>query len=130
VSVAAALSDLLAALEGSGLRVAVRDGDITPPVVYVRIGTVSDAGAVLAGGTMTGFYLYYIPIRGVDNLTADAESLDVIYRAVTPIAWSEVAATATSLSVKNDSWPCYRLDVSCMAVTAAAVERTNRANHR
>ena len=96
MSVAAAVAELVAALEGTGLRVAVRDGDITPPVVYVRIGTVSDAGAPLAGGTLCGFYVYYIPIRGVDNLAGDAEALDALYAALSPLAWADLNATAST----------------------------------
>lgn len=118
MSVAAAVVELVAALESTGLRVAVRDGDLTPPVVYVRIGTVSDAGAPLAGGTMTVFYAYYIPIRGVDNLAGDADALDALFAALSPLAWADVAATASSVTVKNDTWPCYRLDVSTAGLSA------------
>lgn len=120
MSVTAALADVVAALEASGLRVAVRDGDITPPVVYIRIGTVSDQGAPLAGGTLTQFYLYLIPIRGVDNIAGDAEALDTLYAALSPLAWADLTATASSVTVKNDTWPCYRLDLS-IAATAAVI---------
>jgi hypothetical protein len=119
VSVAAALAELVDALDAADIRVALRDGDITPPVCYVRIGTVTDSGTVLAGGTLTGFYLYYIPIRGVDNLAGDADALDALYDALTPLAWTELTTVASSVTVKNDTWPCYRLDVSCAGVPAA-----------
>ena len=119
MSVTAALADVTAALEASGLRVAIRDGDITPPVVYVRIGTVSDQGAPLAGGTLTQFYLYFIPIRGVDNLAGDAETLDTLYSALSPLAWADLTTTASSVTVKTDTWPCYRLDLSVAALAAA-----------
>ena len=122
MSITAALADVVAALEASGLRVAVRDGDITPPCVYIRIGTVSDQGAVLAGGTLTQFYVYFIPIRGVDNIGGDAEALDTLYAALSPIAWANLTATASSVTVKNDTWPCYRLDLS-VAAAAAITER-------
>lgn len=123
MTVAAALTELTAALEAAGIRVAVRDGDITPPVAYVRIGTVSDAGGVLTGNTLTMFYLHYIPIRGVDNLAGDADALDALYDALSPIAWGELTATETSVTVRNDTWPCYRLDVSLAGVSAAIKER-------
>lgn len=119
MSVAAAAAELIEALESSGLRVAVRDGDITPPCAYIRIGTVSDAGVPLDGATLTLFYVYYIPIRGVDNLPGDAAALDALYTALTPLAWTELTTTSSSVTIKNDSWPCYRLDVSCAGVTAA-----------
>ena len=115
MSITAAVDELVAALESSGVRVAVRDGDITPPVAYVRIGSVSDAGVPLTGGTLTVFYVYYIPVRGVDNLAGDAAALDAIYAALSPLTWAELAATASSVTVKNDTWPCYRLDVSLCA---------------
>ena len=113
-----AAADLVATLEAGGLRTAVRDGDITPPVVYIQIGTVSDAGAVLSGGTVVMFYVYYIPIRGIDNLAGDADALDALYTALTPLAWAELAGTRTSVTIKNETWPCYRLDVALMAAPA------------
>jgi hypothetical protein len=120
VSVTAALAELVTALGAAGLRVAVRDGDITPPVVYIRIGTASDAGGPLTGSPMTVFYVHYIPIRGVENLAGDADALDTIFAALTPLTWTELTATNTSVTVKNDSWPCYRLDAALPGVTAAA----------
>jgi hypothetical protein len=118
VSIREAADDLVAALEAAGLRAAVRDGDITPPVVYLQIGTVSDAGAVLSGGTVVVFYVYYLPIRGIDNLAGDADALDAIYGALEPLAWAELAATRTSVTIKNETWPCYRLDVALMSAPA------------
>lgn len=124
MSIAAAAAQLVAALEAAGLRVAVRDGDLTPPCVYVpRPGTTSDAGVPLAGGRLAVFYVYYVPIRGVDNLAGDCAALDAIYDAVTPISFAEVAGTFSSVTVKNDSWPCYRLDVSMLGVPAALTRK-------
>lgn len=122
MTISATVTDLVAALEDAGLRVAVRDGDITPPVVYVRIGTVSDLGGPLAGALTTVFYVYYIPIRGVDNLAGDAAALDQIYAALSPITWAELTATASSVTVKNETWPAYRLDVALAAVPASLKE--------
>ena len=93
MSFVAAYADVVTALEAAGLRVAQRDGDITPPIVYVGRGTLTDAGAPLAGGRILGAYLYYIPVRGVDNMTGDLEALDTIYDALTPIAWAPLNAT-------------------------------------
>jgi hypothetical protein len=122
MSIAAALAEVVAAVEAAGVRVAIRDGDITPPAVYIRIGSVSDQGVPLAGGTMTGFYLYFIPIRGVDNLAGDADTLDALYAALAPLAWADLTATASSVTVKNDTWPCYRLDLS-VADAAALISK-------
>jgi hypothetical protein len=122
MSVAAAVAELVDALTAAGLRVAVRDGDITPPVVYVRIGTVGQTGIPLSGGQLTLFYLYVIPVRGVDNLAGDADLLDQVYAALEPIAWTEITATATSLTVRNDTWPGYRLDVSVAGLSTASTE--------
>ena len=56
MSVTATVWAVGAALSAAGLRLAVRDGDITPPVIYLRIGQVTDSGQVLAGGTVTTMY--------------------------------------------------------------------------
>jgi hypothetical protein len=123
VTVADSAAELVAALEAAGLRVAVRDGDITPPVVYIRIGTGSSIGGSLAVPATTVFYVYYIPVRGVDNLTGDAAALDTVMEALTSITWAEVTFTASSVTVKNETWPCYRLDVA-LAATAATSRGT------
>jgi hypothetical protein len=128
VSVAAAVDELVDALEAAGLRVAVRDGDITPPCVYVRIGTVTEAGAPLSGGQVTLFYVYLIPIRGVDNLAGDADALDSVYAALSPLAWAEIVTTATSVTVRNDTWPCYRLDVSLAGLSGASLGKVSYAD--
>jgi hypothetical protein len=121
VSVAAAAAQLVDALEAAGLRVAVRDGDITPPCVYIQIGTTSDANGPFAGATGAVFYVYYIPIRGIDNLTGDAEAIDAIYAALGPITWAELTGTRTSVTVANTSWPAYRFDASIIALTVPTV---------
>ena len=118
MTLAVALAQTVAALEGAGLRVAVRDGDITPPVVYLKLGTATDEGGPLEGSRLAVFYVHYIPIRGIDNLAGDADALDAIYDALGPIAWAALTATATTVTVKNDSWPCYRLDLSTAAMAA------------
>lgn len=121
MSVAASVAALVDALEGAGIRVAVRSGEITPPVVLIHIGTISDSGVNLGGSaTLTTFYAYYIPVRGVDNLMGDAEALDAIYAALDPIVWAPVSAAAASVTVKTDTWPCYRLDVSLAGAPVAA----------
>jgi hypothetical protein len=113
--IAAALDRLVAALEAAGLRVAVRAQDITPPVCLLHIGTVTDTGGPLEDATVVVFYVHYIPVRGVDNLAADAAGLDTLYGALTPISWGEMAANRTSVSVGSDVWPCYRIDVGLLA---------------
>ena len=113
-----AFGDIVAALEAAGLRVAVRDGDITPPCVYVGRGTATNTGAPLAGGRMLGAYLYLIPIRGVDNLAGDLETLDTIYDALLPIAWGDINAVWSSVTVANVSWPAWRIDLTAASVAA------------
>ena len=118
MSFAAAFTAVVDALEEAGLRVAQRDGDITPPCVYMGRGTATDVGAPLAGGRLAVFYLYYIPVRGVDNMLGDYQALDSIYDALGPVAYAEVAATWSSVTVKNDSWPAWRIDTTALAVPA------------
>ena len=124
MSVADAVAAAVARLSAAGLSVAVRSGDLTPPCVYVQIGTVSDAGAVFHGGTSTTLWVYYVPVRGVENLDGDAAALDALFYALSPLATAEVIATRTSLTVSNDTWPAYRADCptlsSPIAVPAAA----------
>ncbi|HEY2303241.1 MAG TPA: hypothetical protein VGH66_15180 [Acidimicrobiales bacterium] len=122
MSFVAAYADVVAVLEAAGLRVAQRDGDITPPVVYIGRGTLTDAGAPLAGGRILGAYLYFIPVRGVDNMAGDLETLDVMYDALSPIAWAPLNATWSSVTVKADTWPCWRIDMSAASVTTAALK--------
>ncbi|HZZ55697.1 MAG TPA: hypothetical protein VFE26_15600 [Trebonia sp.] len=122
MSFVAAYADVVAVLEAAGVRVAQRDGDITPPVVYIGRGTLTDAGAPLAGGRILGAYLYFIPVRGVDNMAGDLETLDVIYDALSPIAWAPLNATWSSVTVKSDTWPCWRIDMSAASVTTAALK--------
>lgn len=125
MTVRAALDEVTAALTAAGLRVAVRDGDITPPVVYIQIGTTGGAGVPLVGGTMTGLYVYYIPIRGVDNLYGEADGLDAIRAALVPLAWADLPSVRSSVTIKNDTWQCHRFDMPVCAVDqpAAALER-------
>ena len=122
MSANAAYHDLVDALVAAGLRVAVRDGDITPPVCYVEVGTTDTAGVPLIGGTIAVFYVHYIPVRGVDNLEALTQAIDAINGALTPIAWANITGTRTSVTVKNDSWPCHRFDVPLAGVTADALK--------
>ena len=114
--IAESLIALAVALEGEGLRVAIRSGDLTPPCVYVQIGGATDDGIVLAGGLVSTFWVYWVPIRGVENLTADAAALDAMFAALSPLASSTLTATRTSLTVSNDTWPAYRADAQILAV--------------
>lgn len=111
MSVTATVWAVGAALSAAGLRLAVRDGDITPPVIYLRIGQVTDSGQMLAGGTVTTMYAFVIPIRGIDNLDGDAKLLDRALVALAPLSSATLTATETSVTVRNDTWPCYRFDV-------------------
>ena len=122
MSANAAYHELVDALEAAGLRVAVRDGDITPPVVYIEIGTTDTAGVPFVGGTVVVFYVHYIPVRGVDNLEGLTSAIDAINAALIPIAWANITGTRTNVTVKNDSWPCHRFDVSLAGVTADALK--------
>jgi hypothetical protein len=126
VSVTGALATLTAALEAAGVRVAIRDGDITPPVAYVRIGAVSDLGAPLDGDTVTTFWVHYIPVRGVDNLAGDADALDRIYAALSPLTTAELATAASSVTAKGEPWPCYRLDVPLWAEKGSPLNANDR----
>jgi hypothetical protein len=116
-----ARTELVAALEAAGLRVAEKAGDITPPVCYLRIGQGTDAGGPLAGGVVVTFFVHYIPIRGIDNPVGDAEALDAILGAVRPLAVAPLVFTWTSVSVLNESWPCYRFDLPALALDPAEV---------
>ena len=108
---------VVAALTAEGLNVAVRSGDITAPVVYLQIGAVSDLGATLTGGVVVTFWCFYIPVRGLDNLAADADALDRLYAALAPLGATELVTTRTSVTVNQDTWPCYRADAAVMALT-------------
>ena len=125
VTVHAAVDEVTAALRAAGLRVAERDGDITPPVVYIQINTTGDAGVPLVGGTMSGLYVYFIPIRGIDNLYGEADGLDAIRGALVPLAWADLQSARSSLTIKNDTWQCHRFDMTLCAVDqpAAVLER-------
>ena len=130
MSFAAAAAELVTTLEDAGLRVAVRDGDLTPPVVYIpHLGNMTDAGGPLNGSRVATFYVYVIPIRGPANLTADADTLDRVYDALTPITWADLTGAWSSVTVGSDTWPCYRLDVA-LAGLDALTERTSNAHHR
>jgi hypothetical protein len=118
MSVAVALASLVDALERAGMRTAVRDGDITPPVVYVQIATTGAAGIPMTGGTLTGFWMHYIPVRGVDNIAGEADALDAIRAALTPLAMTELTSIRSSVTVRNDSWPCHRFDATLLATPA------------
>jgi hypothetical protein len=104
------------ALEAQGLRVAVRSGDLTPPCCYVQLGGVTDDGGPLAGGLVSTLWVFWLPVRGVENLPADAAALDSLYAALTPLTMATLTVTRTSLTVSNDTWPGYRADVSLLAV--------------
>jgi hypothetical protein len=110
------VAEVVAALEAAGLRVAERSGDITPPVCYLQLGQVTNAGTMLAGGILTTLYVHYIPVRGLDNLAGDAEALDALYAALGPLAALDLVATRTSVTITNDTWPCYRADLTALAV--------------
>lgn len=114
--IADTVADVVAALEGAGLRVAERAGDITPPVCYLQLGQVTTAGTVLAGGVLSVLYVHYIPVRGLDNLAGDAAALDALFAALAPLAATDLVATRTSVTITNDTWPCYRADLSALAV--------------
>ena len=115
---AAAVADALA---DEGLRVALRAGDVTPPVVFVQLGAVDDAGAMLAGGLIVTFWCHYIPVRGVDNLEGDADSLDAMFRALRPLAMTGLAAGRTSVTLTNETYPCWRADLAALALEPSEV---------
>lgn len=117
MSVAVTVAEVVDALTAAGMRVAVRDGDITPPVTYITIGQVSDAAITLKGGTSTLLYVYVIPIRGIDNLAGDADLLDQVFAALGPIAAAALTATRTSLTIRSDTWPAYRVDLTVLETT-------------
>ena len=121
MSLTAALEEITAALEAAGLRTALRAGDITPPVVYVRAGTGTEDGTPLTGTLLHTLYLYYIPVRGVDNLAGDAAAIDAICAAVAPLTWAPLTYTSSSVTVLNDTWPCYRFDVAVAGLAAPAL---------
>jgi hypothetical protein len=114
--IADAITAAVSALEAQGLRVAVRSGDLTPPCCYVQLGSVSDDAVPLAGGLISTLWVYWVPVRGVENLPADGAALDALYAALTPLTMSTLTVTRTSLTVSNDTWPGYRADVSLLAL--------------
>ena len=120
--IAETVNDAAAALEAQGLRVATRSNDITPPVCYLHIGLVTSAGEVFSGGVTLTLYVYYIPIRGLDNLPADAAALDAIYTALEPMAVADLITTRTSVTLGGDTWPCYRADLPALALKTVALE--------
>lgn len=120
--IADTLAELVAALQAGGVRVAARPGDITPPVVYLEIGTATEAGSLpLAGAMQVTFYAYYIPIRGVDDTGADAAALDLVLPVLRPFALATMTTTKTSVTVNNVTWPCYRTDLPALAVDPVEV---------
>lgn len=112
--IAEAVDAAVAALRAQGLVVAVRSGDLTAPCIYVQIGGATDAEVTLAGGLVTTLWVYWIPVRGVENLAGDAAALDKVFLALAPLTYAATAATRTSLTVSNDTWPGYRVDVSIL----------------
>jgi hypothetical protein len=114
--IADTVTELVDALEAAGLRVAVRAGDITPPAVFVQVGNVTDAGGILAGGLVATFYVHLIPIRGIDNLAGDAQLLDTLLAVLRPLAVAQLVCTRTTVTINNDTWPCYRADLPALAV--------------
>jgi hypothetical protein len=120
VSIAAALDTLTEALEAAGLRVALRPGDITPPVVYIRIGSGTDTGGPLENARVATFYAYAIPVRGAESTLGDAAMLDTVYQALTPITWEALPFTNSSVTVGTDTWPCYRFDVALAGIPASS----------
>ena len=114
--IAESITAAVSALEAQGLRTAVRSGDLTPPCCYVQLGGCSDDGATLAGGVISTLWVFWLPVRGVENLPADAAALDSLYAALTPLTMATLTVTRTSLTVSNDTWPGYRADVSLLAV--------------
>jgi hypothetical protein len=109
-SIANGVAVVVEALESAGLRTAVRAGDITPPVFYIQIGATTGAGVPLAGGVATTLWVFYIPIRGIDNLAGDSTELDAAYFALEPLTIAELTGTRSSLTVGNETYPAYRLD--------------------
>ena len=92
-------------------------------MVYLQIGTGTDDGVTLTGTLLHTLYLYWIPIRGIDNLAGDAAAIDAIDGAVSPLTWTPLTSTASSVTVKNDTWPCYRFDVALAGLAAVPAER-------
>jgi hypothetical protein len=117
--IAEAINAAVAALEAEGLRVAVRSGDITPPVCYLQVGLISSAGQPFSGGVTLTLYVYYIPVRGVDNLPSDSDALDRIYAALESLAIADLVTTRTTITVANETWPCYRADLPALAIQSA-----------
>lgn len=106
------MADVTDALEAEGLRVARVSSDITPPVCYLKVGATTGAGAVLAGGKVVTVWVYYIPVRGVDNPTAEGAALDALHRALAPLGVADLTTSWTSLTLQSDTWPCHRADLT------------------
>jgi hypothetical protein len=111
-----AAAAVVEALAGEGLRVATRAADVSPPCVFVAIANTEDAGATFAGGLLVSMAVSYIPVRGVDNLDGDADGLDAVFRALRPLATRPLSAPRSSLTLSNETWPCYRAEVAALAL--------------
>jgi hypothetical protein len=123
VSVAVTVALVVDALTAAGLRVAQRDGDITPPVTYIRIGQGTNGAITLAGGTSTVLWVYVIPVRGVDNLAGDADLLDIVITALEPLAAADLPYVSTTLNIRSETWPCYRFDLTVLETTPPGGKR-------
>jgi hypothetical protein len=123
MSVAVTVAEVVDALAAAGLRVAVRDGDITPPVSYIKLGQGTDATITLAGGTSTVLWVYVIPVRGVDNLAGDADLLDIVLAALAPLSAAALTWVSTTLNIRSDTWPCYRFDLTVLETTPPGGKR-------
>ena len=98
---------LLGALEGQGLRVAARGQDLAPPCVYVERRAAASGDVALVGGARSTFAVHWIPVRGVDDPAAEDAALWSILCAVEPLAVDTVDLQRSSVTIGDQSWPCW-----------------------
>ena len=98
---------LAAALAGQGLRVAQRAADVAPPCVYVTVRGAASADVLLAGGDRGIFGVHWIPVRGTDDRPGLYDALHKILAATYPLAVETVDLEEASVTVGDQSWPCW-----------------------
>jgi hypothetical protein len=108
VTAGQARAALLEALEAQGLRVAARGQDVAPPCVYVERYETASGDVALIGGVRSTFAVHWIPVRGTDDPAAEDAAMDAVLAAVVPLAVDTVQLPRSSVTIGDQSWPCFR----------------------
>jgi hypothetical protein len=97
-----------AALVEAGLRVALDEGDISPPCAYLELWTDDPETGTLDGSHPVTVAVHWIPVRGLRSFYADLDAADTIVAALVPFATVANMSRATVLVGETTSWPCLR----------------------